>query len=124
MDPKSDPTPFLRGLYHLLSPERIAHIPESSGRQSIRARRIPASAATRLVVALGLFADLSIPQVWRRLHPATDAPAPVESAFAQARARLGVRPLRELFDAVPRPMTTHQTIGASYRGWRPGLLRD
>ncbi|MBN9117602.1 MAG: IS4 family transposase [Planctomycetes bacterium] len=81
-------------------------------------RRIPADAATRLVIALGLFADLSIPQVWRRLHPATDAPDPVESALAQARARLGVRPLRELFDALARPMATHQTIGASYRGWR------
>jgi hypothetical protein len=118
VDPKSDPTPFLRGLYHLLPPERIAHVLESAGRQSIRARRIPAAAATRLVVALGLFADLSIPQVWRRLHPATDASEPVDSAFAQARARLGVRPLRELFDAVARPMATHQTIGASYRGWR------
>ncbi|MBN9117735.1 MAG: IS4 family transposase [Planctomycetes bacterium] len=118
MDPKADPTPFLRGLYHLIPPDRIAHILESAGRPSVRVRRIPADAATRLVIALGLFADLSIPQVWRRLHPATDAPAPVESALAQTRARLGVRPLRELFDVIARPMPTHQTIGGSYRGWR------
>jgi transposase IS4-like protein/DDE family transposase len=118
VDPKADPTPLLRGLYQLIPPDRIAHVLESAGRQSVRVRRIPADAATRLVVALGLFADLSIPQVWRRLHPATDAPEPVESALAQARARLGVRPLRELFDALARPMATHQTIGASYRGWR------
>ena len=81
-------------------------------------RRTPAGAATRLLVALGLFADLPVPQVWRRLHPAADDPDPVESAFAQARARLGVWPLRELFDAVARPMATHQTVGASCRGWR------
>jgi hypothetical protein len=118
VDPKVDPTPFLRGLYHLIPPDRINHILASAGRQSARVRRIPAGAATRLVVALGLFADLPVPQVWRRLHPATDDPDPVESAFAQARARLGVRPLRELFDAVARPMATHQTVGASYRGWR------
>lgn len=118
MDPKSDPTPFLRGLYHLIPPDRIAHILESAGRQSARVRRVPAEAAARLVIALGLFADLPIPHVWRRLHPGTDAPDPVESAFAQTRARLGVRPLRELFDVIARPMATHQTIGASYRGWR------
>jgi hypothetical protein len=118
VDPKSDPTPFLRGLYHLIPPDRIAHILESTGRQSARVRRIPADAAARLVIALGLFADLPVPHVWRRLHPGTDAPGPVESAFAQARARLGVRPLRELFDVIARPMATHQTTGASYRGWR------
>jgi hypothetical protein len=118
VDPKADPTPLLRGLYHLLPPDRLAYILESAGRQSVRVRRIPADAAARLVVALGLFADLPVPQVWRRLHPAADPPEPVESAFAQARARLGVRPLRELFGAVARPMATHQSIGASYRGWR------
>jgi hypothetical protein len=96
-------------LYHLVPPDRIAHILAAAGRQSARVRRIPAEAATRLVVALGLFADLPVPQVWRRLHPATDAPDPAESAFAQARA---------LFDAVARPMATHQAVGASYRGWR------
>lgn len=114
----ADPTPLLRGLYHLFPPDRLAHILESSGRQSERVRRIPADAAARLVVALGLFADLPIPQVWRRLHPGADGPDPVESAFAQARARLGIRPLRELFDEVARPMAGHQTVGASYRGWR------
>jgi hypothetical protein len=105
-------------LYHLLPPDRLAHILDSAGRQSERVRRIPADAAARLVVALGLFADLPIPQVWRRLHPGADGPDPVESAFAQARARLGVRPLRDLFDEVARPMAAHRTVGASYRGWR------
>jgi hypothetical protein len=118
VDPNADPTPFLRGLYHLLRPDRIAHILESAGRRSARGRRIPADATARLVVALGLFADLPVPQVWRRLHPGAGGPDPVESAFTQARARLGVRPLRELFDEVARPMAAHQTAGASYRGWR------
>ncbi|MBX9579842.1 MAG: transposase domain-containing protein [Gemmataceae bacterium] len=104
MDPKADPTPLLRGLYHLIPSERMAHILNSTGRQSDRIRRIPADAAARLVVALGLFADLPIPQVWRRLHPGTERPDPVESAFCQARGRLGVPPLRRLFDEVARPI--------------------
>lgn len=118
MFPTTDPTPFLRGLYHLVPAERLAHILEATDRRSRRTRRIPADAATRLVIALGLFADLSVPHVWRRLHPGTDRPDPVDSAFAQARGRLGVAPLRRLFDEVARPMATHQTVGATYRGWR------
>jgi hypothetical protein len=105
-------------LYHLCPTDRIAHILQATRRQSHRHRRIPADAATRLVIALGLFAELSVPHVWRRLHPADERPEPVESAFAQARARLGVPPLRRLFDEVARPMATHQTVGATHRGWR------
>src|SRR4029079_9171818 len=32
--------------------------------------------------------------------------------------RLGVAPLRHLFLQTARPMSNHQTQGASYRGWR------
>ena len=118
MDPNIDPVPFLRGLSDLLPSDHLAHILQNTGRQSRRLRRIPADATVRLLVALGLFADLPIPQVWRRLHPGTDTPDPVESAFCQARGRLGIPPLRHLFDSVARPMATHETIGATYRGWR------
>jgi hypothetical protein len=65
---------------------------------------------------MGLFARLPIPQVWRRLHPSSDDPEPVESAFTQARQRLGVAPLRHLFEECARPMATHQSVGACYRG--------
>jgi hypothetical protein len=118
MDANRDPTPFLRGLYDLLPPERIDFVLCQTGRRSIRRRRLPADAVTRLMVALGLFADLSVPQVWRQLHPGADEPEPVESAFVQARDRLGVAPLWRPFEQVARPMATHQTVGASYRGWR------
>jgi hypothetical protein len=113
-----DPLPFLQGLYQLIPAERLAFILEQTGRQSQRRRRLPASSVAWLVVAMGLFANLSIPQVWRRLHPSTDEPEPVESAFTQARQRLGVTPLRQLFEQCARPMATHQTVGAFYRGWR------
>src|SRR5262245_35900699 len=116
--PSDDPLPFLQGLYQLLPAERLAFLLEQTGRQSQRRRRLPASSVAWLVVAMGLFANLSIPQVWRRLHPSSDAPEPVESAFTQARQRLGVTPLRLLFEQCARPMATHQTVGAFYRGWR------
>jgi hypothetical protein len=113
-----DPTPYLQGLYQLIPEERLAFILQRTGRQSRRQRRLPAPSVAWLVVAMGLYADLSIPQVWRRLHPSTDEPEPAESAFTQARQRLGVAPLRQLFEEFARPMATHQTVGAFYRGWR------
>jgi hypothetical protein len=67
---------------------------------------------------MALFAADSIPKVWRRLHPTRDHPEPTDSAFSQARRRLGVAPLRHLFLETARPMATHQTVGAFYRGWR------
>ena len=116
--PLDDPLPFLQGLYQLIPEERLAYILECTGRQSQRYRRLPAASIAWLVVAMGLFADLSIPQVWRRLHPSADEPEPAESAFTQARQRLGVAPLQQLFAQCARPMATHQTVGASYHGWR------
>src|SRR6185437_2211576 len=47
-----------------------------------------------------------------------DEPEPDDSAFTQARRRLGVAPLRRLFLETARPIATHQTVGAFYRGWR------
>jgi hypothetical protein len=67
---------------------------------------------------MALFAADSIPKVWRRLHPTRDVPEPDDSAFTRARRRLGVAPLRRLFLETARPMATHQSLGASYRGWR------
>jgi hypothetical protein len=116
--PAHDPLDYLQGLYQLIPEERLAFILARTGRQSRRRRRLPAGSVAWLVIAMALFAELPIPQVWRRLHPSTDEPEPVESAFTQARQRLGVAPLRQLFEEFARPMATHQTVGAFYRGWR------
>jgi hypothetical protein len=113
-----DPLPYLRGLYQLLPAERLDFILHQTGRHSQRLRRLPAAAVAWLVVALPLFPELPIPQVWRRLHPSADGPEPAEPASTQARQRLGIPPLRQLFLEVARPMATHQTVGAFDRGWR------
>jgi len=114
----ADPLPYLQGLYQFLPAQRLDFILHQTGRHSRRRRRLPAPAVSWLVIAMALFPTLPIPQVWRRLHPSTDDPEPAESAFTQARQRLGIAPLRRLFLEVARPMASHQTVGAFYRGWR------
>jgi hypothetical protein len=114
----SDPLPYLRGLSWLVPERRLAAILSRCGRASQRRRRLPAESVVWLVIAMALFAADSIPKVWRRLHPTRDEPEPDDSAFTQARGRLGVAPLRQLFLETAYPMAAHQTIGASYRGRR------
>jgi hypothetical protein len=113
-----DPLPYVRGLFRLIPEQRLAAILSRTARSSERRRRLPADSVIWLVVAMALYAADSIPKVWRRLHPTRDEPEPTDSAFSQARRRLGVAPLRYLFLETARPMATHQTEGASYRGWR------
>ena len=117
-DVAQDPLPFVRGLYRLIPEHRLAAILTRTARSSERRRCLPAESVIWLVIAMALFAADSIPKVWRRLHPTRDRPEPTDSAFSQARRRLGVAPLRRLFLETARPMATHQTKGASYRGWR------
>jgi hypothetical protein len=113
-----DPLPFVRGLYQLIPERRLSAILSRTARSSERRRCLPADSVIWLVIARALFAADSIPKVWRRLHPTRDHPEPTDSAFSQARRRLGVAPLRHLFLETAGPMAAHQTIGAFYRGWR------
>lgn len=112
-----DPLPYLRGLHRLIPERRLAAILSQTARASQRRRCLPAESVIWLVIALALFAADSIPKVWRRLHPSRDEPEPTDSAFTQARRRLGVAPLRHLFLQTARPLATHQTIGATRQGW-------
>src|SRR4029078_5093557 len=114
----SGPLPYVRGLSQLVPERRLIAILSRCGGASQRRRKLPAESGVWLVIAVPLFAADSIPKVWRRLHPSRDEPEPDDSAFTQARRRLGVAPLRQLFLETARPMATHQTIGAFYRGWR------
>lgn len=113
-----DPIPFVRGLTQLIPERRLAAILTRTRCASERRRRLPAECVIWLVIAMTLYAADSIPKVWRRLHPTREEPEPTDAAFTQARQRLGVAPLRQLFLETARPMATPQTVGAFYRNWR------
>ena len=68
---------------------------------------------------MGLLTDLPIRQVFkhaRRLRVGEESPH--RSSLCVARQRLGVAPVRHLFDQVVRPLARPETPGAFYRGLR------
>jgi hypothetical protein len=72
-----------------------------------------------VVLAMGILTDLPIRQVFkyaRRLQPGEVTPH--RSSLCLARQRLGLAPLRRLFERIVRLLATPQTPGAFYKGWR------
>src|SRR5260370_31281235 len=78
-----------------------------------------------IIIAMGLFADVSIPHVLhkiaqglRYIWPDPRLRLPGASAISQRRQQLGVRPLRRVFEVVCQPRATTQTPGAFAFGLR------
>ncbi|MEV4183209.1 IS4 family transposase [Streptosporangium canum] len=82
-----------------------------------RLRKLPARVVVYLLLAAALFEECGYMAVWRKLTAALgDLPLPTITATAlwHARIRLGVHPMRELFDLLRGPATTIATTGASW----------
>jgi hypothetical protein len=72
-----------------------------------------------MVLAMGVLTELPLRQVFkacRRLYPHEDTPH--RSSLCRARQRLGVGPLRLLFERIARPLADPSTPGAFYHGLR------
>ena len=72
-----------------------------------------------MVLAMGLLTELPIRQVFK--HRPAAAPgeeSPHRSSLCVARQRLGVAPVRHLFDQIVRPLAQPETPGAFYHGLR------
>jgi hypothetical protein len=81
----------------------------ATGAGSRRVRLLPARVVVYLLLAGCLFAEVGYRQVWHKLTAGlTGLPVanPSENALWQARVRLGVAPLRWLFDLLRGPATT------------------
>lgn len=76
-----------------------AVLAETGGRER-RLRDLPSRVVVYLLLAAGLFAELGYRQVWARLTSGLEEPGvvPSSSALAQARRRVGVAPLKALFE--------------------------
>ncbi len=72
-----------------------------------------------VVLAMGIWTELPIRQVFkaaRRLRPGEATPH--RSSLCVARQRLGLAPVRRLFEQTVRPLATPDTPGAFYHRWR------
>ena len=99
-----------------LEPAWIEEALESTGKATMRRRKLPAEQAVWLVLGMGLFADRSILDVVEHLDlvlPGVSSLAP--SAIPQARYRLGPEPMKALFARVAAAWSS-PSDEAGYRG--------
>jgi hypothetical protein len=84
-----------------------------------RLRKLPARVVVYLLLAAVLFEECGYRAVWSKLTGALGSlPVPQVTATGlwHARARLGVRPLRALFDQLRGPASAIRTAGARWAG--------
>ncbi|MGW3661507.1 IS4 family transposase [Streptomyces sp. NPDC005151] len=95
-----------------------AALAEAGGTQR-RLRKLPARVVVYLLLAAALFEECGYLAVWRKLTSALDSipiPKITGTALWDARARLGVRPMRTLFDMLRGPASAIRTGGARWKG--------
>lgn len=98
----------------------IDEVLAETGRVQKRLRRLPARVVVLFVLALTIFAGQGYRDVWRELvHSEPDgAPTPSRTGLSQARRRVGVPPLAELFARIRGVQATPDTPGAFLAGLR------
>jgi Insertion element 4 transposase N-terminal/Transposase DDE domain len=109
----------LAGLEQIIPHRQIEQALRATGRVQARRCTLTFEVVLWVVLAMGLLTDLPIRQVFkhaRRLRRGEVSPH--RSSLCVARRRLGVAPLRQLFDQVVRPLARPETPGAFYRGFR------
>ena len=109
----------LAGMEKIILPKLAMQALASTGKQSTRRCSLTNEIMIWVVLAMGLFTEMPIRQVFkvsRRLRKGEASPA--RSSLCMARQRLGSEPLVELYRLVVKPMATEQTLGAFYRGMR------
>ena len=106
--------------------KRVRSVLVATGKASQRERDLPAHVVVYYAIALALYMQSSYREVLRcllegvqwLLDPAVTLKVAGNSGISQARTRLGWEPLRQLHDAVVKPIAVAATKGAWYRGLR------
>ncbi len=107
-------------------PDKVRAALAASKKESVRQRDLPAHVVVYYVIALALYMQSSYREVLRCLlegiqwlaEPTAGINVAGNSGISQARTRLGWEPVRQLHDAVVKPIAVVDTKGAWYRAWR------
>jgi hypothetical protein len=105
---------------------KVRAILSATEKASVRQRDLPAHVVVYYVIALALYMQASYREVLRCLlegiqwlvDPSAMVKVAGKSGISQARTRLGSEPMRQLHDAVVKPIAVSASKGAWYRGWR------
>jgi hypothetical protein len=109
----------LVGLQQFIPADRVRQAVHAAGRRNRADCRLTHEIMLWVVLAMGILTELPLRQVFkhaRRLRQGE--PSPPRNTLCMARRRLGVAPVRHLFEAVVRPLATAETPGAFYQGLR------
>ena len=108
----------LAGLQQFIGPDRLQQVLQQTGRRNRGHCQLTHEVMLWVVLAMGILTDLPLREVFRhaaRLRPGQRLCG--RAALCRARQRLGVAPLRRLFDQVVRPLAHPDRPGGYYRGW-------
>jgi hypothetical protein len=113
-------------LTRVFPPELVDRVVAEAGRIERRQRLLPARVVVYYVLGLALFSQASYEEVMRTMVDGLSWQSgwqrpwrvPTKAALFKARARLGVEPLRALFEQVAVPLAAPGMPGAFYREWR------
>jgi hypothetical protein len=109
----------LAGLEKVIDSETVRQVLSDSGRINPRACKLTYEVILWVVLAMGFFTNVPIRQVFKRTRFCRQGETtPGRSTFCHARQRLGVAPVKRLFDRTVRPLATPATPGAFYKGMR------
>lgn len=111
----------LAGLEQVIAPELVAQALAETNTANRRRCKISSAIMIWVVLAMGLFTDVPIRQVYkltRRFRFGEKTPC--RSALCQGRQRLGTAPLRRLFQLTASPMGRRNAAAEScfYKGYR------
>jgi hypothetical protein len=106
--------------------DKVREVLQQTNRASIRERDLPAHVVVYYVIALALYMRSSYREVLRcllegvqwLLNPSAQVKVAGKSGISQARSRLGVEPVKRLYETVVMPIAEKRTKGAWYRQWR------
>ena len=109
----------LAGLEQIIPFEAVRQALAATGRTNRRRCTLTHEVICWVVLAMGILTELPIRQVFkhaRRLRVGETTPH--RSSLCVARRRLGLAPVRRLFEEIVHPLARPETPGAFYRGFR------
>ena len=109
----------LAGLQNFIGTDRLRQVLCDCGRRNRSHCRLTHEVMLWVVLAMGILTDRPLREVFRlATRQRRGHKLPCRSGLCQARQRLGVAPVRRLFEQVVQPLARPDRPGGFYKGWR------